>query len=201
MERLDQAAIDLIEQDVRGRFAAGTLHGVAVLQYGDDPGVEPGEIVIRVTVETSGGADGDGDKKDGDGDGDKRDRDGDKGDGDKEVFDAFHRAHRDAIQKLRRDLQQRFPEARRLEFVSNEVTRQKIMRLRLAQDEPSGDLTPVMARLGPMDLETLDTLITAGIAANRAQGVRWALARIRDRPAYAQLRERAREIEDLKSQF
>jgi hypothetical protein len=196
MERLDQAATDLIEQDVRGRFAAGTLHGVAVLQYGDDPAVEPGEIVIRVTVETSGGADGDGDKRDRDGDGDKKDRHGHG-----EVFDAFHRAHRDAIQKLRRDLQQRFPEARRLEFVSNEVTRQKIMRLRLAQDEPSGDLTPVMARLGPMDLETLDTLITAGIAANRAQGVRWALARIRDRPAYAQLRERAREIEDLKSQF
>jgi len=37
--------------------------------------------------------------------------------------------------------------------------------------------------------------------ANRAQAVRWALARIRERPAYAQLRERAREIEDLKSQF
>jgi hypothetical protein len=31
--------------------------------------------------------------------------------------------------------------------------------------------------------------------------VRWALARIRERPAYAQLRERAREIERLKTQF
>jgi len=58
-----------------------------------------------------------------------------------------------------------------------------------------------MARLGQADLETLDTLITAGIAPNRAQAVRWALARIRERPAYAQLRERAREIEELKSQF
>jgi Arc/MetJ-type ribon-helix-helix transcriptional regulator len=58
-----------------------------------------------------------------------------------------------------------------------------------------------MARLGPDDLETLDTLITAGIAPNRAQAVRWALARIRERPAYAQLRDRAREIEALKSQF
>ena len=64
-----------------------------------------------------------------------------------------------------------------------------------------GDLTPVMARLGPADLETLDTLITAGFAANRAQAVRWALARIRERPAYAELRERAKEIENLKSQF
>ena len=57
------------------------------------------------------------------------------------------------------------------------------------------------ARLGPVDLETLDALITAGIAANRAQAVRWALARIRERPAYAQPCERAREIEELKSQF
>ena len=64
-----------------------------------------------------------------------------------------------------------------------------------------GELTPVMARLGPVDLETLDALITAGIAASRAEAVRWALARIRERPAYAQLRERAREIERLKTEF
>jgi hypothetical protein len=48
-------------------------------------------------------------------------------------------------------------------------------------------LTPVMARLGPDDLHTLDTLITAGIASSRAEAVRWALARIRERPAYEQL--------------
>lgn len=58
-----------------------------------------------------------------------------------------------------------------------------------------------MARLGPADLETLDTLITAGIAPNRAEAVRWALARIRERPAYGKLRDRAREIEELKAQF
>src|SRR5579863_3612168 len=53
----------------------------------------------------------------------------------------------------------------------------------------------------PVDLETLDTLITAGFAAHRAQAVRWALARIRERPAYVQLRGPGREIETLKSQF
>jgi hypothetical protein len=31
--------------------------------------------------------------------------------------------------------------------------------------------------------------------------VRWALARIRERPAYQKLRERAREIEELQAQF
>ncbi|MGH3281519.1 MAG: hypothetical protein ACRDNW_20610 [Trebonia sp.] len=62
-------------------------------------------------------------------------------------------------------------------------------------------LTAVMARLGREDLETMDTLIAAGIASSRAEAVRWALARIRERPAYGQLRARSREIEDLKSQF
>ena len=62
-------------------------------------------------------------------------------------------------------------------------------------------LTPVMARLGPGELEIVDTLISAGIAANRAEAIRWALARIRERPAYAQLRERTREIERLKAEF
>ena len=70
-----------------------------------------------------------------------------------------------------------------------------------ARGRKAAQLTPVMARLGPVDLETLDALITAGIAASRAEAVRWALARIRERPAYAQLRERAREIERLKTEF
>jgi len=63
------------------------------------------------------------------------------------------------------------------------------------------DLTPVMARLGPVELDIVDTLISAGIAPNRAEAIRWALARISERPAYAQLRERTREIERLKSEF
>ena len=58
-----------------------------------------------------------------------------------------------------------------------------------------------MARLGPVELETVDTLITAGIAPNRAEAIRWSLARIRERPAYEQLRDRADEIEALKGQF
>ena len=41
----------------------------------------------------------------------------------------------------------------------------------------------------------------SGVAGSRAEAVRWALARLRDRPAYAELRERAREIERLKTEF
>jgi Arc/MetJ-type ribon-helix-helix transcriptional regulator len=47
----------------------------------------------------------------------------------------------------------------------------------------------------------VDTLISAGIAPNRAEAIRWALARISERPAFAQLRERTHEIERLKSEF
>jgi hypothetical protein len=52
-----------------------------------------------------------------------------------------------------------------------------------------------------VDLGTLDILITAGIAANRAEALRWALARIRERPAYAKLSQRARALDELKAKF
>ena len=40
-----------------------------------------------------------------------------------------------------------------------------------------------MTRLGPADLATVDTLITAGIAGSRAEVLRWAVGRIRENPA------------------
>lgn len=58
-----------------------------------------------------------------------------------------------------------------------------------------------MTRLGPADLATVDTLITAGIANSRAEVLRWTVGRIRDNPAYAQLQERVHEINELKAQF
>jgi Arc/MetJ-type ribon-helix-helix transcriptional regulator len=62
-------------------------------------------------------------------------------------------------------------------------------------------LTPAMIRLGAAELETVDTLIIAGAASSRAETVRWALTRIRERPAYERLRKRAGEIERLKAEF
>jgi hypothetical protein len=52
-----------------------------------------------------------------------------------------------------------------------------------------------------VDLETLDALITAGITANRSDSVRWALARIRERPAFARLAEWVRGLDELKAEF
>jgi hypothetical protein len=181
MERLDSAATGLIEQEIRERFPDGAVDSVAVLQYGDDPAVEPGQIVIQVTVASAAETESD----------------------DDDPLQGFHQAYRDAIRQLQRDIPQRWPQASRFKLVTRQGEgRQRLMMLRMpAPDEPKGDLTPVMARLGPADLETLDTLIAAGFAANRAQAIRWALTRIRERPAYAELRERAKEIETLKSQF
>ena len=68
-------------------------------------------------------------------------------------------------------------------------------------DEIARGLTAVTAQLGPVDLATLDALITAGTAASRGDAVGWVLARIRERPAYARLGERARELDELKAHF
>jgi hypothetical protein len=69
------------------------------------------------------------------------------------------------------------------------------------EDEIARGLTPVTGLLGPVDLEMLDALITAGTAASRAEAVGWVLARIRERPPYARLSERARELDELKAHF
>jgi glycosyltransferase involved in cell wall biosynthesis len=171
------------ERDVRQRFPDAPIDRVAVLQYGDDPEVEPGELIGRVYLEARG---------------DRSEREG--------VLQAFHDTYRDAIRKLRHDLDG-LPEAGTLEFVvspgTNDEERGPIIKMKRGRGamEAGAALVPVMARLGPGELETVDTLITAGIASNRAEAIRWALARIRERPAYEQLRERAREIEELRGQF
>jgi Arc/MetJ-type ribon-helix-helix transcriptional regulator len=58
-----------------------------------------------------------------------------------------------------------------------------------------GQATFVLAMLGPDGLETVDTLIMAGIAATRAEAIRWAVDRVREGPAYRQLGERKGDAE------
>ena len=62
-----------------------------------------------------------------------------------------------------------------------------------ASEEAPEDRTPVMVRLGAVDLATVDTLIIAGIVNSRAEGLRWALSRLREHPAYARLQQQAGE--------
>ena len=77
-----------------------------------------------------------------------------------------------------------------------------LARMDSEKDRPAdSEFTPATVRLRRPDLEIVQTLFNAGTAPNRAEAVRWALARISERPAYAQLRERTRKIERLKSEF
>jgi hypothetical protein len=183
MDRVGLADIEReIDAEARERFPGDGVRQVVLLQYGDDPEIEPGQLLARVLIAVSG---------------DEEER--------RQTFDAFHDTHREALHELRRDLDG-LPTRTVLEFMpSGEPAdgKRRVMRLggRPGPGIDGPGLTPVMARVGTEDLETLDTLIAAGIANSRAEAVRWALARIRERPAYEQLRARTREIADLKSQF
>lgn len=185
---MEKAALDHIrenlEERIRTLIPSEGIERVLLLQYGDDPVVEPGELALRIFVAASD---------------DEKERE--------RVAEEFGSAYREQLKELREGLNKKMPEIRRLEVrFGTDGGGPGIMlatagRNLEARALAGGDLTPVMARLGPVDLETLDTLITAGIAGSRADAVRWALARIRERPAYEQLRAKAREIEELKAQF
>lgn len=188
---MDQAAIERLEQqlgeEVNKRFPGSAMQQVKVLQYGDEPVIEPGELLVRLILEAAEGQNGQ-----------------------EQALKAFEEAHDGALQQFRKDLSAELPNVWRMEVRTSSDTGsgprimlggRRLDSLKARAAEGDGELTPVMARLGRVDLETLDALITAGIASSRAEAVRWALARIRERPAYAQLRERAREIERLKTEF
>ena len=185
---MEQAELDRIRQqfaeDVRRRMPGAQIERIEVLQHGDDPEVEPGKLLARVVVEAP-----------------------DEEEGRKRAFDELHAAHHEAFHELRKELD-KLPVPVMLQFIAGGAPREdrkgpfiQLLSGRGGAEGPAPGFTPVMARLGADDLETLDLLITAGIASSRAEAVRWALARLRERPAYEQLRARTREIEDLKSQF
>jgi hypothetical protein len=190
---MDRNVLDVIQceldDEVRTRFPGGAVSRVRLLQYGDDPEVEPGGLWVRVFFKLTGVPA--------------------EGQARTLALTAWQEAHAAMLDELQREFAQALPAARLLEFkfiLDDDVELKGSVRRRIggsAADlaERQRDLTPVMARLGPVDLWTLDTLITAGIATNRADAVRWVLARIRERPAYAKLRERAKELDDLKAQF
>jgi hypothetical protein len=185
---MDQAELDRIRErfdlEVRRRLPDVPIERIEMLQYGDDPEVEPGQLFARVVFDTPAGG-------------------GDRA----RAFEALHDERREAFHDLRRELN-KLAVPVMLQFVAGGEHAQDEPHLMIKLGQARGPmgvdapgLTPVMARLGPDDLQTLDTLIAAGIASSRAEAVRWALARIRERPAYEQLRARTREIEDLKAQF
>jgi hypothetical protein len=174
---MDQVTKERVQRELKeaaSQLLPGEVCAVAVLEYGDDPMVEPGEVMVRVLTAGPPG-------------------------------EREEPPPQEAMKQLRSEIAQRLPEVRRFE-VKSELAEGKrthfLARMDSEKDRPAdSEFTPVMVRLRAPDLEIVDTLINAGIAPNRAEAFRWALARISERPAYAQLRERTREIERLKAEF
>jgi hypothetical protein len=108
------------------------------------------------------------------------------------VHDFWHE-HESTLKQLARDLKGRVSDRLRVGVAYGGFTRGWIV-----VDSP---LTPVMARLDRTDLETLDALIAAGCAPNRADAIRWALARVRERPAYQKLVEGVRDLQALRAEL
>ena len=194
---MDQAELshlrEQIEHLARNRFPDPAVQRVVLRQYGDEPAIEPGELMVRLVLAPTEGRRPDGT------------------DDDALIIEEFSRVQGQAIHGFRHDLQV-VSQVAMVEFViagdgySDEIPGPRIeigqAEADAVLDRPAeAPLVPIMARLGPADLETVDTLITAGVASSRAEAVRWALARIRERPAYTRLREHAREIEALKAEF
>ncbi len=182
---MDKAVSDSVERQLRPLFPAGTFTRVDVLGYGDDPDVEPGEIAVRAFVDRAGHlAEGFED--------------------DEIVLQAFEQANRQQAKKL--DQAGLPPSVAWVHFIPDTPARRAqrgalygfpsmIHGLRSdVADEVEGSAV-VRASLGPADLAMVDALIAAGIASSRADVMRWAVGRIRENPAYAQIRERARERE------
>jgi Peptidase family S41/N-terminal domain of Peptidase_S41 in eukaryotic IRBP len=99
---VERAAMDRIEhqidREVKARFPDGAVRRVALLRHGDDPRIEPGELLVRVFIGAAGGPE------------DYKPEDY------RRSLDAWEHAHQARMKVLRRELSLRLPAARLLEF-------------------------------------------------------------------------------------
>ena len=178
-----------IDQEARARFPGTAVQEAVLLQYGDDPEIGPGDLWVRVVLNADGPEDYE------------------------PTLTAFLLAGETARDQFAGYLAGKLPEIRLVEHTfsnPNPVTRDghgpRVSnlvgdRLSDSQEREHGETTQELTRLGPDGLETLDTLIMAGTAASRAEAIRWALDRIRERPAYQRLRELRSEADKLRNEF
>jgi hypothetical protein len=187
-DEMDKAVTDRIEQQVRRAFPEGVIARVQVLQYGEDPEVEPGQAAVRVFFDWPGRPEG--------------------GKADPKTVHQFVTANAAALGALSDGLPGVIGWAEfRPEGEARAASRGGLSyritdrgQPPAARDDAREDPTPVMARLGALDLATVDTLITAGIVNSRGDGLRWALSRLREDPAYARIQQRANENDGPKAQ-
>jgi Arc/MetJ-type ribon-helix-helix transcriptional regulator len=179
---MDRDVLDVIEreidQEVRARFPGTAVRRAVLLQYGDDPGIEPGDLWVRVLLDEPAGPDDDWGP----------------------ALTAFEQANETAIEQFAGYLAAKLREIMAVEWVfSNDPVTWDgegprggmpvAQRLSDISEWEHGGATFVLVALGPAGLETVDTLIMAGIAATRAEAMRWAVDRAREGPAYRRLGE------------
>jgi hypothetical protein len=94
VERAEKDQIErVISHNLRERFSEGAVQGVVLLEHGDDPAIEPGQLMVRVFVPAP-------------------DEPADY----EQALAAWQDAHRAGMEETRRELSLRLPSARLLEF-------------------------------------------------------------------------------------
>jgi len=98
MERAEVSRIErVINHELTERFAAGAVRRAVLLQHGDDPAIEPGQLMVRVLIPAPA----------------------EPGD-DEQALAAWQGTHQPGMDALRRELSLRLPSARLLEFTFDE---------------------------------------------------------------------------------
>jgi peptidase S41-like protein len=82
----------VVDHEVKGHFPAGAVRRAVLLRHGDEPGIEAGQLLLRVFAETLG----------------------------EQGLAAWRDTHRAEVDELRRDLSRRLPSARLLELTFDE---------------------------------------------------------------------------------
>jgi hypothetical protein len=180
-----------IDHEVRIRFPGTAVRQAVLLQYGDDPEIGPGDLWVRVLLETDGPADRE------------------------PTLAALCLDSDTAMDQFASYLAEKLPQTRLVEYTfsnPNPVTRDghspRVCNLVgeppsdvQEQEQDHGERTAELTRLGADGLKTLDTLIMAGTAATRPDAVQWAINRIRQGSAYRRLRDLRNEADELKNEF
>jgi hypothetical protein len=86
----------VVDHEVKGHFPPGAVRRAVLLRHGDQPGIEPGQSLLRVFIAADGAAD-------------------------EQALAAWRSAHQAAVNDLRRDLSRRLPSARLLEFTFDDA--------------------------------------------------------------------------------
>jgi hypothetical protein len=190
---MDQVERDHIQHELEiaaDELFAGWIRRVELVQHDDAPWMEPDQLMPRLVFKNPA------------------DRVRDPHPDPRKVAKAartFKMAVAPGLNQFRDDLKERWPKIRYIEVMtednSGHRTGGNVQFVEDGREAADGEFTHVMVRLKTAELDIVDTLIAAGIANNRAEAIRWALTRIRERPAYEQLREHTRDIDRLKSEF